>query len=51
MPGKLPIVIMLFSAQGRIQPGGGGGHRGMCPPAVTPSMGIYILFYNALITF
>ena len=31
--------------------GGGGGHRGTCPPAVTPSMGISVLFSNVSITF
>ena len=29
----------------------GGAQGARAPPAVTPSMGIYILFYNALITF
>ena len=45
----LKWLYAVIMKQGRIQPG---GHRGTCPPpAVTPSMGIYILFYNALITF
>ena len=39
---------LTFALQGRIQPGGTGA-RAPPPPAVTPSMGIYILFYNALI--
>ena len=39
--------------QGRIQPGGGGdtGARALIPPAVTPSMGISVLFSNESINF
>ena len=42
-----PIGI-IYGRRGGFSRGGTGARA---PPAVTPSMGIYILFYNALITF
>ena len=52
----LPTIVHLQQLQGiGVGRGRGGFSRGgtgaRAPPAVTPSMGIYILFNNALITF
>ena len=47
------VVRYMQSTSGADSAGGGGGAQGHVPPppAVTPSMGIYKLFYNALFTF